>query len=77
MVLGASAIFHAVAAGPNDDTDASHVVLAATGGRRCADAVRAHARSLSTMGGCTCTFRGSARGSSGLCLVLADARLLC
>ena len=29
MVLGASAIFHAVAAGPNDDTDASHVLAAA------------------------------------------------
>ena len=28
MVLGASAIFHAVA-GPNDDTDASHVLAAA------------------------------------------------
>jgi hypothetical protein len=28
MVLGASAIFHAVTAGPNDDDDASHVLAA-------------------------------------------------
>ena len=75
MVLGASAIFHAVTAGPNDDTHA----LAAAGFLIwvAGFALLLLARPLSTRGRCTYTFCGSARASSRWGLVLARRKLLC